>query len=173
MIRGGMAGSDASSGSGSLPTPAFATSGSDSYTLLLFALLVEPTNGLGARWVSLFMSRRCHLSHDLRHHPVGVLGLDPDHWRSHRTLGFPQFRGSLFECRSSPHRRSCFTSDLPADCLDCLSRLPLLGSRERLINFTCHPQLVQQYRQLSRHRHDGPLFGLLFPSRLDPQAKLL
>src|SRR6266481_2050258 len=46
---------------------------------------------------------------------------------------------------------------------DCLSRLPFPRSGERLIDLPCHPELVQQYRQLSRHRHDGPLFGFLFP----------
>jgi hypothetical protein len=32
---------------------------------------------------------------------------------------------------------------------------------------------VQQDRQLSRHRYDGPLFGFLFPPRLDPLSELL
>jgi len=40
--------------------------GSDSYTLLLYALWSEPTWWLGARWVSILMSRRCHLPRDLR-----------------------------------------------------------------------------------------------------------
>ena len=41
--------------------------GSDSYTLLLYALFSEPTWWLGARWVSILMSRRCHLPRDLRY----------------------------------------------------------------------------------------------------------
>src|SRR5207244_7345892 len=40
--------------------------GSDSYTLLLYALWSEPTWWLGARWVSILVSRRCHLPRDLR-----------------------------------------------------------------------------------------------------------
>lgn len=79
------------------------------------SLLSQPM-WLGARWVSILMSRRCHLSHDLTDAQFGVLGLDQDHWRSHRTLGFPQFRLSLIECRCSQDCRSCFISDLQADC---------------------------------------------------------
>jgi hypothetical protein len=35
---------------------------------------------------------------------------------------------------------------------------------ERIISFATHPQLVQQYRQLSCHRYDGSLLGLLATS---------
>src|SRR6266436_2387030 len=95
-----MAGPVAASGCLSFPTLASSSShGSDSYTLLLYALFVEPTFGLGARWVAILMSRRCHLPHDLRYAQSGVLGLDQPILRSRRNLGISSVPLLLIECR--------------------------------------------------------------------------
>jgi hypothetical protein len=47
--------------------------------------------------------------------------------------------------------------------LGCASN-QLATVAERIIIFAAHPQLVQQHRQLSRHRHDGSLLGTLAAS---------
>src|SRR6266852_5587226 len=168
-----MAGPVASSGGPSFPTLASSISGSDSYTLLLFALFVEPTD-----------VARCTLGFDTHEpalpsvprsqkRPVWCTGTGSRRLAQSPNLGISSV--PLVADRVSLFSRSPILFQLqPSGGLsDCLSRLPFPRSRERLIDFPCHPELVQQYRQLSRHRHDGPLFGFLFPPRLDPLSKLL
>src|SRR5437868_1749334 len=119
--------------------------GSDSYTLLLYALWSEPTWWLGARWVSILMSRRCHLPRDLRN----AQQVNWDWIKDGNAVAEPGISSvpvvvgpvSLFLKIADPYAR------FKPDSLGSLSNC---GFRERFIDFACHPQLVQQYRQLSR-----------------------
>jgi hypothetical protein len=53
-----------------------------------------------------------------------------------------------------------YQSGLGLRCTSCdLATVP-----ERVIDFATHPQLVQQHRQLSRHRHKRSLLGVLAAS---------
>src|SRR5260370_8098926 len=169
-----MAGPVATSGCPSFPTVASSTShGADSYTLLLYALFGEPTD-----------VARCMLGFDThapalpsvsrsQKRPVWCTGTGSRRVAQSPNLGISSV--PLVADRVSLFSRSPILFQLqPSGGLsDCLSRLPFPRSRERLIDFPCHPELVQQYRQLARHRHHGPLFGFLFPPPLDPLSELL
>ncbi len=110
------------------------------------------------------MSRRCHLPRDLRN----AQQVNWDWIKDGNAVAEPGISSvpvvvgpvSLFLKIADPYAR------FKPDSLGSLSNC---GFRERFIDFACHPQLVQQYRQLSRYRHDRPLLSLLFPARLDPR----
>src|SRR5258708_7428336 len=159
-----MAGPVATSGCPSFPTLASSTShGSDSYTLLLYALFVEPTD-----------VARCMLGFDTHEpalpsvprsqkRPVWCTGTGSRRLAQSPNLGISSV--PLVADRVSLFSRSPILFQLqPSGGLsDCLSRLPFPRSRERLIDFTCHPELALQYPHLSPHLHDPSLLALLLP----------
>jgi hypothetical protein len=114
------------------------------------------------------MSRRCHLPRDLRN----AQQVNWDWIKDGNAVAEPGISsvpvvvGLVSLCLKIADPYARFKPDSLGSLSNC-------GFRERFIDFTCHPELVQQYRQLSRYRHDRPLLGFLFPARLDPQSKLL
>jgi hypothetical protein len=66
-------------------------------------------------------------------------------------------------CRSHPNSAIFFGIPTYQNGLGCASN-QLAAVTERVVDFAADPQFVQQHRQLSRHRHDRSLLGLLAAS---------
>ncbi len=62
----------------------------------------------------------------------------------------------------------CSSSTIPMVLFSAPFLRHLLAIAQRFIRFPRHPQPVQQYRQLSRHRDHRSLLGILAPSLADP-----
>src|SRR6266849_670642 len=130
-----------------------------------------------------FLRTRSLSSYEDLRRPVAILpsALSVSDLRS-VPVGRPRFSGccdliiallrSARRTRSRPNpavtrtRRSFFV------CIPTIRREPGLGCvscdlvtvPERVIDFAAHPQLVQQHRQLTRHRRNRSLLGVLAPS---------